>query len=216
MNTENTTTLQEDREGGLGALMESYVDGDESAFVELHNALAPRVRRQIRRKVSDPNAAEDLLQAVFMKAHRARTSFLVSEGADADRAVAVWYSAIARNAIYDHLRKHYRARVSLLGGSSEAAREIIEAHADDAPSEEAQLLAEERRREVVNQVRGAVDRLPKSQREVVLLHRLNGLTMAEISKRLGVREGTLRVRAHRGYRALEAMLLGFKESVATA
>ena len=38
------------------------------------------------------------------------------------------------------------------------------------------------------------------------MHKLSGMPMAEISDRLGVRPGALRVRAHRAYKALARML----------
>jgi RNA polymerase sigma-70 factor (ECF subfamily) len=47
------------------------------------------------------------------------------------------------------------------------------------------------------------------------MHKLEGKTMAEISEELGVREGTLRVRAHRGYKAL-AGALGNHSALAAA
>lgn len=48
------------------------------------------------------------------------------------------------------------------------------------------------------------------------MHKLDGMTMAEISEQLGVREGTLRVRAHRGYKALAGMLGSFRTTAAAA
>ncbi len=201
---------------GLGILMERYVDGDESAFVGLHARLSSRIRSQIRSKIVDTSAAEDLVQTVFLKAHRARERFVAPAGSDPDRAVIVWYATIARNTVYDHLRRHYRNKTVLVGGTTEATAEVLGDIRDVRPTSEAAMLHGERQQSIIDRVRTAIEGLPQSQREVVSMHRLEGLNMGEISERTGVREGTLRVRAHRGYRALEAALTGFRTSLAGA
>ena len=49
-------------------------------------------------------------------------------------------------------------------------------------------------------------RRPEKQREAVLLVQVQGLSVAEAAVRAGVSLGALKVRAHRGYRALRAQL----------
>ena len=61
--------------------------------------------------------------------------------------------------------------------------------------------------EVARRVREAIEQLPPGQREVVKLHKLRGMSMADIGQRLGVRPGALRVRAHRAYKALAGILV---------
>ena len=48
--------------------------------------------------------------------------------------------------------------------------------------------------------------LPRAQREAVELIHIEGLSAAEAAARAGVSAGALKVRAHRGYRALRASL----------
>jgi RNA polymerase sigma-70 factor (ECF subfamily) len=52
----------------------------------------------------------------------------------------------------------------------------------------------------------ALSQLPPSQREAVELIHLEGLSVAEAADRAGTTPGALKVRAHRGYRALRALL----------
>ena len=77
---------------------------------------------------------------------------------------------------------------------------------DMTPDPETSWLAGELADERARSVRSAIDQLPKSQRDVVTLHKLRGLGMSEIADRLGVRSGALRVRAHRAYKALARLL----------
>lgn len=209
-------TDRQDRYQGLSELMEQYLDGDERAFASLYERLSPLVRGQIRSKVSNQATAEDLVQATFMKAHGARERFATPEGASPDRAVAVWYSTIARNATIDHLRRVYRERAVKLDTAGEDTVELLESLRDPLPDGEAVAVDQERQLGIASKIRQALAGLPQSQREVVTMHKLDGLTMAEISEKLGVREGTLRVRAHRGYKALAEMLGSFRSATAAA
>lgn len=188
---------------GLLALMDRYVDGDRRAFSDLHTLLGPRLRGFLMKLVRDEATVDDLLQLTFLKAHLARERFFV-QGSDPDGAVQGWYFAIARNVALDHLRSRSRQD-----------RRRIEIDRDDAHIElqdglgtiEQRVTERELAIEVIDQVREAIAQLPESQREVVELHKLRGLSMSEVAARLQIREGAARVRAHRGYKAL-ARLLG--------
>lgn len=207
------TRHDDDRYTGLAQQMDRYLDGDQRAFRELFDRLAPQVRAQIRGKISDPATAEDLVQQTFMKAHGARERFAAPSGSDPDRAVAVWYGAIARNATIDHLRRVYRERAVKLD-TGEATLELLESLRDTAPSSEDRAIEREQQTSLTARIKAALASLPTSQREVVTMHKLQGRPMAEIAEELGVREGTLRVRAHRGYKALANALGGLR--IATA
>lgn len=206
----------DERYAGLHALMSAYLGGDERAFAELHRRLSPLLRAQIRAKISNLATAEDLLQATFMKAHGARDRFVAPEGSSPDRAVVVWYTTIARNATIDHLRRFYRERAVKLDTSGSDTVELLEGLRDTTPDVEAIAVERERQLGITHRIRHALTSLPRGQREVVTMHKLEGKTMAEISDELGVREGTIRVRAHRGYKALATMLGGFHTQAAAA
>jgi RNA polymerase sigma-70 factor (ECF subfamily) len=205
----------DDRHAGLSRLMRGYLEGDERSFAELHRRLSPSLRAQIRGKISNPATAEDLLQATFLKAHGARERFAVPEGSSPDRAVMVWYSTIARNATIDHLRRLYRERAIKLETDDDAS-DLLEGLRDASPDAERLVLEREREVGISTRIRQALTSLPSGQRQVVAMHKLEGKTMAEISEELGVREGTIRVRAHRGYKTLATLLGGFQPQAAAA
>lgn len=189
---------------GLHLLMERYIDGDDRAFAELHHRLTPRVRARLSKMVRDHALVDDLVQLTFMRAHQAKARF--SSTVDhADRAVEAWYLAIARNVALDHLRHQYRRdrRHATLEARGEV--EGMGASGEPLNPEEVRIDVEFHHREA-QRVRRAIDRLPPNQREVVQLHKLRGLSMAEIADQLQVRPGALRVRAHRAYKALAGML----------
>ena len=195
---------------GLHAMMDRYIDGDARAFTQLHAMMAPRLRGFLLRTVHDESIVDDLVQLTLLKAHIARDRFSL-QGGDPDGAVQGWYFAICRNVAMDFLRTRYRGAKRLppqgtaAGGSTPAGDAIAEL-ADESPNIDELREATEEDEAIVTRVRAAIARLPDSQREVVELHKLQGMSMAQISERLAVREGALRVRAHRAYKALAQLL----------
>lgn len=188
---------------GLHELMERYVDGDPSAFSRLHGRLRPRLRGLVRKLVQEEAAVDDLVQLTLLKAHLARDRFAL-QGGDPDGAVQAWYFAIGRNVAMDWLRERYRGqqRWADAGPPGDAMAELP----DPALDPEALGELREQEAELVARVREAIARLPPGQREVVELHKLRGLGMAEIAERLQIREGAVRVRAHRAYKLLAQWL----------
>jgi len=169
----------------LEHLMTRYVDGDTKAFDALYTALAPDLRRVLRRRLRAPHKVEDALQKTFLNVHTARHRY--RDGAP----VRPWVLTIARNVAFDHLRKKSSSEQPL---SDQVARRIEDPH--DALGE----------REAMRTLARALDALPSDKRDVIELHKIQGLPMAQVAERIGINEGTARVRAHRGYKALKEML----------
>jgi RNA polymerase sigma-70 factor, ECF subfamily len=188
---------------GLYHCMVRYVDGHPSAFSRLHERLRPRLRGLVLGLVRDEAAADDLVQLTLLKAHLARDRFAL-QGGDPDGGVLAWYFAIGRNVAMDYLREQYRGqrRQADPDRPGEAVAELP----DGAPDPEALGQRLEHEAEIVARVREAIAQLPPGQREVVELHKLRGLSMAEVAARLQLREGAVRVRAHRAYKALARLL----------
>ncbi len=177
---------------GLYALMDRYIDGDKAAFAALHAALDPRLRSFLRRIVRDSAAADDLVQATWLRAHLARERF-EARGPRVDGAVVAWFYTIARNLALDHVRARARARVQA------GVRDDV---ADEMPTVEEERVGSEEAYALKTRLHAALARLPEGQREIVEMHKLRGMTMAEVAAELRIREGTARVRAHRAYVAL--------------
>jgi RNA polymerase sigma-70 factor (ECF subfamily) len=175
--------------------MERYARGDESAFSQLYDSLAPRLHRYLLRGCRDACTAADLLQQTMLQIHRARGSFIA--GAD----VSPWAFAIARRLLVDSLRrrKHERRAVSLeTGGYEDGA---VDLRADLQPADErvdAQRLA--------RAIDAALERLPKSHRVAFELVKRDGLSIREAAQVLGATPTAVKLRAHRAYVALRSAL----------
>ena len=129
--------------------------------------------------------AEDVLQRVFYEVWRNRDRY------DPTRSLEAWVLAIARKRAIDQLRRR---------------------HANVVPIEELRDIAGDDGRELAeryaraNEVRGALERLPMEQREVLALAYFGDLTQSEIAERLGVPLGTVKARTFRGLRRLADIL----------
>ena len=162
--------------------------GSKADYDQLLRSVLPRLRAFIRARVRDPSLAEDVLQNVLLSVHQARHTYRP------ERPFGPWLRAIARNAVIDAMRSRgvrTRVEVSLSDlGAIPGASETPEPGASEISPVLAQALAE----------------LPPTQREAVELLHLQELSSAEAAERLGISAVALRVRAHRGYKALRAKL----------
>lgn len=171
-------------------LMAAYADGDRRAFALLFQRWAPRLHGFFLRSLSEPAAADDLLQQTFLNIHRARRSFRPLS------PLRGWLFGIAAHALHDELRRRKRAP---LASESEQESVALEAAADAPLPVEMQERA--------GAVRAALERLPESQRAVLYLHRFEEMSFAEIAGVLGTSEGAIKLRAFRAYERLRGELL---------
>jgi RNA polymerase sigma-70 factor, ECF subfamily len=174
--------------------MERYADGDTSAFESLYRELKAPLQRRLRYWLKADEKVDDAFQLTWVKIHRSRA--LYRQGA----LVLPWVLTIARNVALDHLRSKAARELSLHPEAAERIPDVA------PPRWEAEDTAE-----VVEAVREAIAQLPPAAREVIRLHKLEERPMAEVAELLGITEGAARVRAHRGYKALARILLGFRE-----
>ncbi|MBO6935544.1 MAG: RNA polymerase sigma factor [Deltaproteobacteria bacterium] len=167
-------------------LMLAYVDGDEGAFRELFERWAPVVHGLTRRHVRDEDLAREITQQTFFKLHGARNDFR------RDGKLRPWLLTIAMNLVREHWRRGKRRKHVEL----DEKREV-------APTPERSRLELEQRAQLLHE---ALAELPETQREVVELHYFQERPYKEVAAIVGSSEGAVRVRAHRAYRKLQAIL----------
>lgn len=132
-------------------------------------------------------AAEDAVQDALAKAWER------SERGEHIDQLAGWVTVVARNSLKSWLRRlraEHRAKGALQRASPAVSQGINEDRLD---------------------VVRALALLPKSQREVTVLHYYLGMSVVEIGKALGVSDGTVKSTLHRARKAL-APVLGVDDS----
>ena len=178
--------MGEERETRWRSWMSVAQVGETPAYEKLLAELIPYLRRFVQRRLLNAAAAEDVVQNVLISIHRARGTYR------AERRFTPWLHAIARNAIIDQTRKHARR----------SRREIsLEADGVAEPSCDAVEPLSPR---LSPELEGALSALPDSQRQAVELIHIHGYSIAEAAAQVGATTAALKVRAHRGYRAMRA------------
>ena len=169
--------------------MDRYAEGDDAAFAELYDGVAPRLFGYLFRQTRDHARAEDLVQQTMLRIHRARGRFI--KGSE----VMPWAFAIARRLMIDALR---RGKREVLSAGEDGAGEVV---SEDAPAD--QLVEAE---ELAARLLKALATLPESQRVAFELVKGEGLSMAEAAQVLGTTVSAVKLRAHRAYEALRGIL----------
>ncbi len=182
---------QSEDDASLDSAMDRYARGDDAAFGEVYDKLAPPLYGFLLRHTRDRAKAEDILQQTMLQIHRARGRFI--PGAE----VMPWAFAIARRLLIDHHRR---------GGREVLAKTDDEDVGDllvslDAGADEVAIA-----KEVAARLGEELQRLPENQRVAFELIKQDGLSVAEAAQVLGTTVAAVKLRAHRAYEALRSVL----------
>jgi len=168
--------------------------GDVEAFSKLvraHSALVHGVTLRIL-GVED---AQDASQEVWINVWANMKSFR------GDSAFSTWLYRVAVNTCLSFRRKESRRRTREV---DEETAHLSESSGGDADPEEAALDAERR-----GEIQVALGNVRAEHRAAMVMHHMEGLSCAEISKVLGVPDGTVKGWASRGRAAmLDALTQG--------
>jgi RNA polymerase sigma-70 factor (ECF subfamily) len=174
--------------GPCDAAMTRYAAGEEAAFAIVYDELSPRLYGFLLRQTRDVARAEDVLQQTFLHMHRARDTFV--RGSE----VLPWAFAITRHALADSFRRG--PREILLDGEPRDDRPAPGPGADE-------LVAAQ---ELARRIQEVLARLPEVQRVAFELVKQEGLSLAEAAQVLGTTVTAVKLRTHRAYEALRAVL----------
>jgi RNA polymerase sigma-70 factor (ECF subfamily) len=153
--------------------------GEEPAFREFFEIYFGRVYRfALPRVGQDQDRAKDVVQATLVKAMRKLETYR------GEATLFTWLCQICRREIADHVRadRRHSAKVVLIEDSEEvrAALESIEAPAADDP------LSRCSGAELRRLVHSILDRLPNRYGEALEWKYLEGSSVEEIGRRLGI------------------------------
>ena len=160
-------------------LIQRMLGGDERAFEAFFNAYFPRVYRfALPRLNGDVEAAREVVQATLAKAMRRVGDFR------GESALFTWICQICRREAVDYIRSRRRhGKHLVLIDDRPELRSAIEAI--EAP-EEFDLVRQYGRAEVGRLVRVVLDRLPSNYGDALEWKYMEGNSVEEIGKRLGI------------------------------
>lgn len=188
MSGQRGTTVPTSKETELD-LVERCRRGELGAFETLYRQHSGRLFSLAVRMLGNPADAEDLLQEIFLTAHRKLESFR------GDSALGTWLYRLAMNQILDHVR----SRAARTGQMTDGL--------DDAT-----LLADASGHRLADRAIARIDleralaELPEGCRAAFVLHDVEGLEHREVSEVLGIAEGTSKSQVHKARLRLRGLL----------
>src|SRR5712692_2219023 len=171
---ENVVTRQSF--ANLDRWMERYQQADPEAPAALVGTLSPALLRFFNCQMVSRAQADDLLQETWLRIHRVRHTYRPGE------PVLPWVYAIARRVRVDGYRRTRRITLR------EIAMEVL-------PEVPAQVEP----RDLLPAFDTLVAALPESQREVVTMLKVGGLSLEEVARATSSTVGAVKQKAHRAY-----------------
>ena len=165
--------------------MRKYQEGEASAAASLIDRLSPQVFHFFLAQTRERSSAEDLLQDFWLRVHKARRTYRAGE------PLLPWIYGIARRTQVDGYRR--RSRIAKHEYQSEQLPETA---------------AQQRTEAAPHDIGRALQKLPASQRETILMLKVGGLSLEEVARATGTSVGAVKQKAHRGYEALRKLFGG--------
>jgi RNA polymerase sigma-70 factor, ECF subfamily len=168
------------------------ITSDPDAFERFYRQHVEAVQRFVARRVADPYLAADLTADVFVAVIESAGSYRRSRGEP-----VAWLYGIARNVVAG---QHRQKAKELRTNAQIRRRELVDE--DDLVALHERIDRESAARELYRDLL----RLPTGERAVLELVALDGLSVGEAGRALGIGAGAARVRLHRAPRRLRNRL----------
>ncbi|MGF6848908.1 RNA polymerase sigma-70 factor (family 1) [Chitinophaga sp. W3I9] len=177
-------------------LLLSVAKGDERSFQVLVKQYWPQVYGTALRLTRSPEQAKDLSQDIFLKLWNNRAKLPGVE------KVGTFIYVCARNLIMDHLEKKVLHTDNI---------EFLADHLSEAPFSDPQSGMEYKELEKI--LLQAIEHLPEKVKTVFVLHRFNGLSHVQISRKLNISVVSSQTYIVRALRSIREYLSRHSESV---
>jgi RNA polymerase sigma-70 factor (ECF subfamily) len=171
--------------------MANYQQGDRAAGGLLVDTPSAQFFRFFLSQSRNREMAADLLQDFWLRIHAARRTYRPSE------PLLPWMYAIARRVRVDQYRRNKTRGLREL-----QMEKLPDASAPGGGGESGDIDFET--------LLGA---LPESQREVIVMLKVSGLSVEEVALATGSSAGSVKQKAHRAYEKLRTLLQGARHAV---
>jgi RNA polymerase sigma-70 factor (ECF subfamily) len=170
--------------------------GESAAFNEIVLAYRKRILGTITRLIARPEDVEDVAQEVFLRLYFSLDQLRTAE------VFEPWLYRLTVNAAYDYLRKQRRRQEYRMSDLSEQQVVIADAVAGGRAEQDEREM--KKTRETVKAVLGSVS---ETDRILLMLKELEGLSLKELEKIYNINENALKVRL---FRARQRVLKAFE------
>ncbi|MDG0815996.1 sigma-70 family RNA polymerase sigma factor [Bdellovibrio svalbardensis] len=178
---------QDKDEAELSKLMRLAQGGDSQSYrqalLKMREMLSKYIRNSFRRfRIPAEDSAEDVLQEVLLAIHQKRETY------NPEQFFLPWMYAIARYKVIDFLRRSKVALRSTVSLDDELENlENLMVFESDSSLDADKLI----------------DLLPEKQKKILLLVKIEGLSMEEASAKTGYSVSDVKVTVHRAIKSLQ-------------
>jgi len=177
-------------------------EGETRAFDDLVRKYTPKLYGLVYNMTSNREDTADLLQDIFAKAYRSLRRF------QGKSTFYTWIYSISVNMTLNFLKKRGRyTKLSMddVDNGIQNDPDFIKVTSGDSPLRDVNI------HELQKRLNESMMKLSEDHRTVVTLYDVQGLQHADISKILGVSEGTVRSRLFYAHRQLQNHLEEFRK-----
>ena len=184
-------------------LIERALEGDQHAFAALVEKYQEQIHALAWQKIGDFHIAQEITQDVFVTAYQ-KLATLTHHN-----RFAGWLYVITSNKCN---MWHRKKKPQLQSLEETDPMELEEVYYSEYTSRQREEAANQNRREIVRKL---LNKLRESERTVVTMHYLAGLTCEEIGKFLGMSSNTVRSKLHRARNKLKKEEPMIKENLSS-
>ncbi len=161
---------------------------------EIYNAYYKKIYSFVMRKISDIDAAEDLVSDIFLKVAANIDRF------DPDKAcISTWLYTIANNTVLDYYRtRKVHEPIPDENGSEGMMPEALV----DTRDIESEIIANEELEELAN----ALEHISVRSRDVIVLHYYGNMTLKDVAQRMGMSYANVKIVHKKALQELKAAL----------
>jgi len=170
----------------LGRLMQKAQEGDTEAYQTVLKESTKLIKRFVSSRLGAPEEVDEVVQEVLWSVHKARHTY------DPSRRYLPWLFAITRHRVADYFRRWARTKQKEIEG--EPLWDALSFAEYDVDNDMKEKLHE------------AISKLPQQQRSTVELLKLQGYSVKDVAKKFNVSTSSVKVTAHRAYRALKKQM----------
>lgn len=154
-------------------LLRRIAQGDHAAFAKLYDVFWPELLRHLLTKISDSQAAEDIIHDLFVSLWKRRSTILEIE------SIPAYLFTACRYMVFKYYKEQSLASPSELGME------------EDFPLDERPLEERLYYRYLLDVIHKEVENLPDKCREIFKLSRYDYLSNKEIAQKLAISESTV-------------------------
>jgi len=173
-----------------GELLDSYANGEESAFREIVSRYKNSLYAFLRLFLNRHELVEDVFQETFLQLFTSRESF------DRKRPLRPWLFTIAANKAKDALRKWQRTNAIPIGTMGDSEDLSFDDVLNTVTSDKTMPYEELQKSETAFRVRQIIADMPDNLREILILAYFNRFSYKQMAEILSIPIGTVKSRLH--------------------